>query len=144
MGEKKVRGPKACSSCGGESVYLRDFRVVDDGTMGVQLFEAALYRCPACGHFDFFEREEVREAAQRAEEHRKYYESLPDYFCPRCQRVGKSERCPYCGMSCLPVRKRPEQKEGSEGAPAPEPVRPEKKKKRRWFGRDPDKPDWEG
>ena len=25
-----------------------------------------------------------------------------------------------------------------------EPVQPEKKKKRRWFGRDPDKPDWEG
>ena len=31
-----------------------------------------------------------------------------------------------------------------EEAPAPEPVRPEKKKKRRWLGRDPDKPDWEG
>ncbi|WP_295634537.1 hypothetical protein [uncultured Intestinimonas sp.] len=145
---KKVRPPKKCSSCGQESVYVRDFCVKDDMTWGIEIFDAALYRCPACGHFDFFEREEDREArlqeAQRAEERRKYYESLPDYFCPKCRKVRKSERCPSCGMGCFPIQKRPEQREGPEEAPAPEPVQPEKKKKRRWFGRDPDKPDWEG
>ena len=142
---ERNRPPRRCGCCGQESQYLRDFRVRDD-IVGwrIEVFEAALYRCPACGHFDFFEREEDREArlqeAQRAQERRTYIESLPDYFCPRCRRMGKSEQCPSCGMTCLPAQKSPEPEE----APVPEPVRPEKKKKRRWLGRDPDKPDWEG
>lgn len=142
--EEKERATKRCSSCGGEAFYVHDVDLTGKRLLMDDWTQAALYRCPACGHFDLYEREEDRQAAQRAEEHRKYYESLPDYLCPRCQRVGKTEQCPYCGMSCLPVQKRPEQREGPEEAPAPEPVQPEKKKKRRWFGRDPDKPDWEG
>lgn len=99
--------------------------------------DAALYRCPDCGHFDLYEREEEREIRERAERYQTEQEALPDYRCPVCGQVGKSERCIYCGMSCVPV-KRPEEPQREK---APE---PEKKKKRRWFGRDDDKPDWEG
>lgn len=66
----------------------------------------------------------------------------PDYFdaalyrCPVCGQVGKSERCIYCGMSCVPVK--------GTGAPQTEKAPEPEKKKRRWFRRDDDKPDWEG
>ena len=62
------------------------------------------------------------------------------YRCPACGQVGKSERCIYCGMSCIPVKGSDDRK----AEEAPEPAAPERKKKRRWFGGDDDKPDWEG
>ena len=133
---EKTRPPKRCSCCGQASLYLRDFRVQEDkvGLLDFDVFEGALFRCPSCGHFDFFEREEDREAriqeAQRKVREREYYASLPDYFCPRCRREGKTEQCPYCGMTCLPVQK----DLAPEEPPDPEPDGP--KKKRRWFGRD--------
>ena len=134
------RRTKKCSACGGETGYVRDMRLKNDLPFSPDFFDAALYRCPACGHFDFYEREEDRlhraQMEKQAEESRKFYEKLPDYRCPACGQVGKSERCAYCGTSCLPVKGTGEPRREK----APEPG----KKKRRWFGRDDDKPDWEG
>ena len=132
---------KKCSACGGETVYLRDVHLKNELPFSPDFFDAALYRCPTCGHFDFYEREEDRlhrtQMEKQAEESRKFYEKLPDYRCPVCGQMGTSERCIYCGMSCVPVKGPGEPQ--TEKAPEPE-----KKKKRRWFGGNDDKPDWEG
>ena len=132
MGEKKT-----CPACGGAAFYIRDIHLRNDLPFSFDYLDAALYRCPDCGHFDLYEREEEREIRERAERYQAEQEALPDYRCPVCGQVGKSERCIYCGMSCVPV-KRPEEPQREK---APE---PEKKKKRRWFGGNDDKPDWEG
>lgn len=128
---------KKCSACGGETVYLRDVHLKNELPFSPDFFDAALYRCPACGHFDLYERDEEWEARERAARYRAEQEALPDYRCPVCGQVGKSERCIYCGMSCVPVKGPGEPQ--TEKAPEPE-----KKKKRRWFGGNDDKPDWEG
>ena len=132
---------KKCSACGGETVYLRDVHLKNELPFSPDFFDAALYRCPVCGHFDFYAREEGRLHLAQVDNQRgespKFYEKLPDYRCPVCGQVGKSERCIYCGMSCVPL-KRPEEPQREK---APE---PEKKKMRRWFGGNDDKPDWEG
>ena len=130
------RRTKKCSACGGEAFYVRDIHLRNDLPFSFDYLDAALYRCPACGHFDLYERDEEREARERAARYRAEQEALPDYRCPACGQVGKSERCVYCGMSCLPVKGSEEPQR--EKAPEPE------KKKRRWVGRDDDKPDWEG
>ena len=131
---------KKCPACGGTAIYVRDVHLKNDLPFSFDYFDGSLYRCPACGHFDFYEREEDRQARIRARESRERYEGLPDYRCPACGQVGKSERCIYCGMSCIPVKGSDDRK----AEEAPEPAAPERKKKRRWFGGDDDKPDWEG
>lgn len=128
------RRTKKCSACGGEAFYVRDIHLRNDLPFSFDYLDAALYRCPACGHFDLYERDEEREARKRAEEYDAEYAAMPDYRCPSCGRVGKFKRCPFCRVACTPAD------EKADGAP--ESPRPEKK--RRWFGRDDDKPDWEG
>ena len=130
------RKSRKCSACGGEALYDQDVDLTEQRFLMDEWTRAALYRCPDCGHFDLYERTEEREARERAARYRAEQEALPDYRCPACGQVGKSERCVYCGMSCLPVKGSGEPQR--EKAPEPE------KKKRRWFGRDDDKPDWEG
>lgn len=130
------RKTKKCSACGGAEAYVRDIHLKNDLPFSFDFFDAALYRCPACGHFDLYEREEEQEARERAERYWAEQDALPDYRCPSCGQVGKSERCIYCGMSCLPVK--------GSGAPQTERAPEPEKKKHRWFGRDDDKPDWEG
>ena len=128
------RRTKKCSACGGEAFYVRDIHLRNDLPFSFDYLDAALYRCPACGHFDLYERDEEREARKRAEEYDAEYAAMPDYRCPSCGRVGKFKRCPFCRVACTPAD------EKADGAP--ESPRPEKK--RRWFGRDDGKPDWEG
>ena len=125
---------KKCSACGGETVYVQDVDLTEQRFLMDEWTRAALYRCPDCGHFDLYERTEEREARKRAEEYDAEYAAMPDYRCPSCGRVGKFKRCPFCRVACTPAD------EKADGAP--ESPRPEKK--RRWFGRDDDKPDWEG
>ena len=127
------RRTKKCSACGGAAAYVHDVDLTEQRLLVDEWTRAALYRCPDCGHFDLYEREEEREARERAERYQAEQEALPDYRCPSCLRVGKWERCPFCRIPCEPVD------QAAEAAPEPE-----KKKKRRWFGRDDDKPDWEG
>ncbi len=131
---------KRCSNCSGEAIYLHDVDLTGQKLFMDDWTQAALYRCATCGHFDLYEREEDRKASELEEQRRMQYESLPDYLCPICRKVGKSERCPSCGTRCIPAQKDLE----AEEAPTPGPIQPEKKKKHRWFGRDPEKPDWEG
>ena len=128
------RRTKNCSACGGAAVYIRDIHLRNDLPFSFDYLDAALYRCPDCGHFDLYEREEERQARERAERYQAEQEALPDYRCPSCLRVGKWERCPFCRIPCEPV-----DREAATSDPEPE-----RKKKRRWFGRDDDKPDWEG
>ena len=135
---EKERENKRCSACGGEAVYVRDLRLKDDKPFGCDWMDAALYRCAACGHFDFYEREEDRAYREQEAERRRQYDSMPGYRCPQCGRVGKEEVCPVCLMPCVPVTPPPLQTE------EPRREEPEKPKKRRWFGRSSDKPDWEG
>lgn len=130
------RKTKKCSACGGAAVYIQDVDLTEQRLLMDGWTRVALYRCPACGHFDLYEREEEQEARERAERYRAEQDALPDYRCPSCGQVGKTERCIYCGMSCLPVK--------GSGAPQTERAPEPEKKKRRWFGRDDDKPDWEG
>lgn len=126
------RRTKKCSACGGETGYVRDICLKSDLTIGIEFFEAGLYRCPTCGHFDFYEREGDRETKELED----WIQNTPDYCCPVCGRVSKLSTCPLCRVPGEPV--------GQEKAEAVlEPERPGKKK-RRWFGRDDDKPDWEG
>lgn len=127
------RRTKKCSACGGAAVYVHDVDLTEQRLLVDEWTRAALYRCPDCGHFDLYEREEERQARERAERYQAEQEALPDYRCPSCLRVGKWERCPFCRIPCEAVD------QAAEAAPEPE-----KKKKRRWFGRDDDKPDWEG
>ena len=128
------RRTKKCSACGGAAVYVHDVDLTEQRLLVDEWTRAALYRCPDCGHFDLYEREEERQARERAERYQAEQEALPDYRCPSCLRVGKWERCPFCRIPCEPV-----DREAATSDPEPE-----RKKKRRWFGRDDDKPDWEG
>ena len=129
--ERKTR---KCSACGGAAVYVHDVDLTEQRLLVDEWTRAALYRCPDCGHFDLYEREEERQARERAERYQAEQEALPDYRCPSCLRVGKWECCPFCRIPCEPV-----DREAATSGPEPE-----RKKKRRWFGRDDDKPDWEG
>ena len=131
---EKERKARKCSACGGETVYVHDVALTQDKMLVPEWTLTALYRCPDCGHFDLYEREEERQARERAERYQAEQEALPDYRCPSCLRVGKWERCPFCRIPCEPV-----DREAAESA-----TEPERRKKRRWFGRDDDKPDWEG
>lgn len=134
---EKKRKARKCSACGGEALFVQNVELTGRQILADEWTPAALYRCPSCGHFDLYEREEEQEARARAERYRAEQAALPDYRCPACGQVGKTERCIYCGTNCLPVK--------GHGEPQPEKSpEPEKKKKRRWFGRDDDKPDWEG
>lgn len=113
-------------------MYVHDVALTQDKILVPEWTLTALYRCTHCGHFDFYEREGDRETKELED----WIQNTPDYCCPVCGRVSKLSTCPLCRVPGEPV--------GQEKAEAvPEPERP-KKKKRRWFGRDDDKLDWEG
>ena len=90
---------KKCSACGGTAIYVRDVHLKNDLPFSFDYFDGSLYRCPACGHFDFYEREEDRQARIRARESRERYEGLPDYRCPACGAVLE-----YLRPALLPAR----------------------------------------
>lgn len=131
------RENKRCSACGGEAVHIQDMSFKDDRLLGCDWLDAALYRCTVCGHFDFYEREEDREYREREEARRQEHAAMPDFRCPQCGQVSKRKLCGNCNLPCIPVTSA----QPREESPA---QRPEKPKKRRWFGRDQDKSDWEG
>lgn len=133
------RENKRCSACGGEAAYVQGVDLTGKKFFVDDITYADLYRCPECGHFDLYESALDWESRERAEERQKELAGLPDYRCPQCGRVGKEKLCPVCYMNCVIVTP-PRPKE----AKAPEKAELEKPKKRRWFGRNQDKPDWEG